>query len=185
MSGAKASDTRASVRVILARVRFPSGVCAALALAFLVACSGGGEPKDTFAVSTTGRPTSASTARETVAAGKLKLPSAARLFAGTASAAGQLTHYCKNEKCTDQSARVPAFVTAPAGAFVLFTIGESPVHAVADVFTRTGEEAGNVQLTPGTLMVFNHSLGKGRWLVDLVVRWKASEARWRFGLTVS
>ena len=166
-------------------MRFPGGVCAALALAFLVACSGGQEPKGTFAVQSTNRPTPASAARETVAAGKLKLPSAARLFAGTASAAGQLTHYCKNEKCTDPSPRTPAFVTAPNGAFVLFTIGETPVDAVADVFTRAGKEAGNVHLTPGTLMVFDHGLGKGRWLVDLVVRWKASEARWRFGLTVT
>lgn len=185
MSGAKGSDTRASLRVIFARVRFRIGVCATLGLAFLVACSGGEEPKGTFAVPTTARPSVGATGRATVAPGKLRLPSTARLFAGTASVAGQLTHYCKNTTCTDQSPRTPAFVKAPNGAFVLFTLGETPVDAVADVFTRNGEPAGNVRLTPGTLMVFNHGLGKGRWLVDLVVRWKASEARWRFGLTVS
>lgn len=99
--------------------------------------------------------------------------------------AGQLTHYCKNTTCTDQQPRGPAFVTAPAGALVLFTIGETPVEAVADISTRSGEEAGRVRLSPGSLMVFNHGLGKGRWLVDLVVRWSSSEARWRFGLSVT
>lgn len=167
------------------RVRFPSGVCAALALAFLVSCSSGEEPAGTFAVPTTMRPSVAATSRATVAAGKLRLPSAARLFAGTASVTGQLTRYCKSETCTEQSPRAPAFVTAPNGNFVLFTIGETPVDAVADVFTRAGKPAGNVRLTPGTLMVFDHGLGEGRWLVDLVVRWRASEARWRFGLTVT
>ena len=185
MSGANGSDTRASVRVIFGRVRFGGAAVATLALALLVACSGGEKPKGTFAVPTTARATSAETRRTTVAPSKLRLPAAARLFAGTASAPGQLTHYCKRETCTDQTPRPPSFVPAPSGAFVLFTIGESPVDAVANVFTRAGDAAGNVHLSPGTLMVFNHGLGKGRWLVDLVVRWKASEARWRFGLAVS
>lgn len=185
MSGAKGSDTRASVRVIVTRVRFVRTLVATLALACLIACSGEDEPAGTFAIPSSGAPTVAVTERATVAVGKLRPPSAARLFAGTASTTGQLTRYCKNEECAEQAPRAPAFVTAPTGAFVLFTIGESPVSAVADVFTRAGEPAGNVRLSPGTLMVFNHGLGKGRWLVDLVVRWKASEARWRFGLTVT
>ena len=166
-------------------MRSPSLICASLALAFLTACSGGEEPAGTFAVPTTTRPAVDATSRATVAAGKLRLPSAARLFAGTASVTGQLTRYCKKDTCTEQSPRTPAFVTAPNGAFVLFTIAETPVNAVADVFTRAGKPAGNVRLTPGTLMVFDHGLGEGRWLVDLAVRWKTSEARWRFGLRVT
>ncbi len=160
-------------------------MCVALALAFLVSCSGGDEKAGTFAVSTTTPPTTVPKSVKTVAPGRLRPPSAARLFAGTNSVAGQLTHYCKNATCADERPRTPAFVTAPAGALVLFTIGETPVSAVADISTRAGEQAGRVRLSPGSLRVFNHGLGTGRWLVDLVVRWKGSEARWRFGLSVT
>lgn len=160
-------------------------MCATLALAFLAACSGEEEKTGTFAVPTTTRPIAAPTAVKTVAPGRLRPPSAARLFAGTNSVVGQLTHFCRNATCTDQPPQSPAFVNAPSGALVLFTIGETPVDAVADISTRTGEEAGRVRLSPGSLMVFNHGLGKGRWLVDLVVRWRSSEARWRFGLSVT
>ena len=161
-------------------------MCAAFALALLVACSGGDDEKTgTFAVPTTSRPAAAPKDVKTVPPGRLRPPSAARLFAGTNSAPGQLTWYCKNTTCTEQSPRLPVFVPARSGAFVMFSIGETPVEAVADISTRAGEEAGRVRLSPGTLMVFDHDLGKGRWLVDLVVRWKTSEARWRFGLSVT
>jgi hypothetical protein len=120
----------------------------------------------------------------TVAAGELRLPAAARLFAGTNSEAGQLTHYCKGTVCTEQAPRTPSFVPAPSEAIVVFTLGEAPLEAVADITTRSGESAGAVRLSPGTLMIFDHGLSAGRWLVDLKVRWKSSEARWRFGLKV-
>jgi hypothetical protein len=158
---------------------------AALAFALIAGCSGGEEPTGTFAVPTTSRPSAAPKSATTVAPGKLKLPAPARLFAGTRSAAGQLTHYCKDATCTDQGARPPAFVPAPSGSLVLFTLGIEPVEARAEITTTAGQRAGSVRLSAASLMVFDHGLGPGRWLVDLIVRWRASEARWRFGLTVS
>ena len=73
----------------------------------------------------------------------------------------------------------------PSGAFVLFTLGEIPQAAVAEVRVRSNEKPGTVTLSPSTTMVFNYGLGEGKYLVDLYVRWKASEARWRFGLNVT
>ena len=165
-------------------MRIPAALVA-LAFALTAACSGGEEPTGTFAVPTTSRPSVAPKSVTTVAPSKLKPPTVARLFAGTRSAAGQLTHYCKDTTCTDQRARVPAFVPAPSGSLVLFTLGIEPVEATAEITTTAGQRAGSVRLSPASLMVFDHGLGPGRWLVDLIVRWRASEARWRFGLTVS
>jgi hypothetical protein len=170
---------------MVTRVRRVAATCATLVLALLVACSGGEKPAGTFAVPTTARPTARPSGVTTVSPARLRLPAAARLFAGTNSAAGQLIHYCKNNLCTDQAPRAPAFVPAPQGSFCEFTLGEAPLDAVADISTRAGEKAGTVRLSPGSLMVFNHGLGPGRWLVDLVVRWRSSEARWRFGLRVT
>ena len=160
-------------------------VVVALAVVMLAACSGGEEPTGTFAVPTNSRPSAAPRSVTTVAPGKLRPPAPARLFAGTRSAAGQLTHYCKDTTCTDQGPRLPAFVPAPSGSLVLFTLGDEPVEATAEITTTAGQRAGSVRLSPASLMVFDHGLGPGRWLVDLIVRWRASEARWRFGLTVS
>lgn len=157
----------------------------ALALALMTACSGGEEPAGTFAVPTTSQPSVQQKAVTTVAPGRLRLPAPARLFAGTRSAAGQLTHFCRDASCTNQAARVPAFVPAPSGSLVLFTLGDEPVEAEAEITTPAGQRAGSVRLSPASLMVFDHGLGPGRWLVDLIVRWRGSEARWRFGLTVS
>jgi hypothetical protein len=105
------------------------------------------------------------------------------MFAGTASVTGQLTRYCKSS-CMVDAPSAPTYLKAPVGAFVLFTIGETPIAAVAEVREKEGEKPGTVTLSPSTLMVFDHGLGQGRYLVDLVVKWRASEARWRFGLRV-
>ncbi|MGH2726489.1 MAG: hypothetical protein ACRDKS_05885 [Actinomycetota bacterium] len=105
------------------------------------------------------------------------------MFAGTASVTGQLTRYCKSSCMVDDPA-APTYLKAPTGAFVVFTLGETPVTAVAEVRVKEGEKPGIVTLGPSTLMVFNHGLGQGKYLVDLFVRWRASEARWRFGLRV-
>lgn len=157
---------------------------AALALTS-IACSGGNpEPAaGTFDLPTSkasgGRPTTPAT----VPAGRLRAPTAARMFAGTKSVVGQLTRYCKGS-CTEAAAAKLDFLSAPTGAFVLFTLGESPLEAIAEVRGRSTEKPGVVTLSPSSLMVFNHGLGQGRYLVDLLVRWRTSEARWRFGLEV-
>ncbi len=154
-------------------------------LALAAACSGGGHAGGTFAVPTrTPGSTSEQQAVRTVAPGRLRSPSSARLFAGTASQVGQLIRFCSNETCEESAPRTPAFLVAPAGSFVLFTIGDSPVDARAEVRVRPSERPATIELAPGTLMVFNHGLAGGRYLVDLLVRWRSSEARWRFGLNV-
>ncbi|MGH2727987.1 MAG: hypothetical protein ACRDKS_13530, partial [Actinomycetota bacterium] len=81
----------------MSRVTSSSRVAAALGLVFaLGACSGGDEKAGpgTFDVQSPKAATS-SKAVPTVAPGKLKPPTAARMFAGTASVTGQLTRYCK------------------------------------------------------------------------------------------
>src|SRR5206468_10680269 len=120
-------------------VRSATATCATLAFAILVACSSGDKPAGTFAVQTTARPAPRSSNVTTVAPSRLHLPSPARLFAGTSSAPGQLTHYCKNTLCTEQVPRVPTFVAASPGDFSEFTVGQAPLEAVADIRTRTGE----------------------------------------------
>ncbi len=151
----------------------------------LAGCSGGDKPAGagTFDVES---PKAAGTTKSvpTVAAGKLKPPTAARMFAGTASVTGQLTRYCKSS-CVVADPTAPTYLKAPAGAFVVFTLGEVPVTALAEVRVKEGEKPGTVSLSPSTLMVFNHGLGQGTYLVDLFVRWQTSEARWRFGLRVT
>lgn len=156
-------------------------------LALVVACSGSGDLGSRFDVPT---PTARSTVQgslppRAVTAGKLKPPTPARMFAGTASQVGQLTRYCKNATCEQSTARTPAFLSAPQGAFVLFTLGDTPLQARTEV--RTGPSDAKpaiVKLEPGSLMVFNHGLVEGRYLVDLLVTWRSSEARWRFGIAV-
>jgi hypothetical protein len=98
---------------------------------------------------------------------------------------GELTHYCTHARCEDGTPRTPPFLTVPTRAFVVFTIGEAPLDAVAEVRTKPSEKPATVQLKPGTLMYFDHGLTTGRYLVDLFVRWRSSEARWRFGLNVT
>jgi len=159
---------------------------ATLLLVFAGACSGGGNPGGTFAVPTR---SVASTPQpetvRTVAAGRLKPPAPARLFAGTASTLGQLIHFCKNSTCEESDPLTPAYLAVSAGtSFVLFTIGESPLEARAEVRVRPSERPSSTKLGPGSLMAFNLGLGQGRYLVDLFVRWRSSEARWRFGLNV-
>lgn len=83
------------------------------------------------------------------------------------------------------SPSTPEYLNAPGGAFVVFTLGETPQTAIAEIRTTPNEKPGTVTLSPSTLMVFNHGLGEGRYLVDLFVRWKSSEARWRFGLKIT
>jgi hypothetical protein len=168
----------------VARVR-GARAAGALALALLAGCSGGG-PGGTFAVPTTARPsarTTGSVAQKLP--GKLKPPSAARLFAGTNSVAGQLTHYCKGSDCEDASPRTPSFIQAKDRTFVVFTVGSEPLAASAEIRERAADRPATVTLHPGSLMVFDHGLGPGRYLVDLYVRWRASEARWRFGMSIS
>lgn len=150
------------------------------------ACDGGGatEGAGTFDVPTS-KAASPPKSGATVAAGKLKPPAPARMFAGTASVVGQLTRYCKSTCVVSDPSAPGSYLKAPSGAFVLFTLGESPQTAVAEVRVKEGEKPGIVTLNPGTTMVFNHGLGQGRYLVDLLVRWRSSEARWRFGLTVT
>jgi hypothetical protein len=159
---------------------------ATLVLVLAAACSGGGKTGGTFAVPT--RTPSSAPSQEpvrSVAPGRLKPPAPARLFAGTASTLGQLYHYCKNAICEDSGPGTPAFLAVPSGSgFVLFTIGETPLDARAEVRTKPSERPSTVTLEPGSLMVFDHGLGQGRFLVDLFVRWRSSEARWRFGLSV-
>ena len=151
----------------------------------LGACNGGGKQgaAGTFDV---GSPTSAAAPSHgaTVAAGKLKAPAPARMFAGTSSVTGQLTRYCKST-CIVSDPATPTYLKVPSGAFVLFTLGEIPQAAVAEVRVRSNEKPGTVTLNPSTTMVFNYGLGEGKYLVDLYVRWKTSEARWRFGLNVT
>jgi hypothetical protein len=108
------------------------------------------------------------------------------MFAGTQSVLGQLTRYCKNATCVVDAPKPPkAYLAAPSGAFVVFALGETPVEARAEVRAKPSEQPGIVTLTPSTLIVFDFGLGRGAYLVDLVVRWRASDARWRFGLSVS
>ena len=106
------------------------------------------------------------------------------MFAGTASVGGHLTRYCKGQ-CMEPAAQTPDYLSSPGGAFVVFTINDVPVEAVALVRARASEQPATVRLSPGSLMVFDHGLGTGRYLVDLVVKWRTSEARWRFGLNVT
>jgi hypothetical protein len=107
------------------------------------------------------------------------------MFAGTASQVGQLTRYCKNATCEESTPRAPAYLSSPAGAFVLFTLAETPVEARTEVRTGPSDrQPALMKLSPSTLMVFNHGLTEGRYLVDLFVTWRTSEARWRFGISV-
>jgi hypothetical protein len=158
---------------------------AVVLLLCLGACDGGGK-KSAAGTFDVGSPKGAAAPSPgaTVAAGKLKPPAPARMFAGTSSVVGQLTRYCKST-CIVSDPASPTYLKVPSGAFVLFTLGEIPQAAVAEVRVRSNEKPGTVTLNPSTTMVFNYGLGEGKYLVDLYVRWKASEARWRFGLTVT
>ena len=149
------------------------------------ACGGGGTKSDagTFDVGTP-KGAAAPSQGATVAPGKLKPPAPARMFAGTSSVTGQLTRYCKSS-CVVSDPATPTYLKVPSGAFVLFTLGEIPQTAVAEVRVHSNEKPGTVTLNPSTTMVFNYGLGEGKYLVDLYVRWKTSEARWRFGLNVT
>jgi hypothetical protein len=166
-----------------------TAAAATLASLLLLAAAcrgGGGTGTATFEVPRRSGTPTARAALHTVAPRELRPPEPARMFAGARSAVGQLVHYCRASRCADVEARAPAvYLAAPPGAFVLFTVAEAPVEARAEVRARPGEEPGIVELSPSTLMVFNHGLGRGRYLVDLVVRWRAGEARWRFGLEVT
>jgi hypothetical protein len=175
---------RPILRVIVGRVR-TARAATALALAMLAGCSGGGTKAGTFNVPTSKSSTQASPGADQTPLGKLKPPAAARLFAGTNSVVGELTHYCKASSCEDASPRTPAFVKAKDRTFVVFTVGSEPLAATAEVRVRPSEKPSTVTLEPGSLMVFNHGLGPGRYLIDLFVRWRSSEARWRFGMTIS
>lgn len=159
-------------------------IVASLVLA-VGACSGGGKGSDagTFDVGSPKAATSAAP-KATVAAGKLKPPSPARMFAGTRSTVGRLSRYCKST-CMVAEPGTPDYVNAPEGGFVLFTLGEIPQTAVAEVRVAADEEPATVTLSPNTVMTFAYGVGRGKYLVDLVVRWRASEARWRFGLNVT
>ena len=158
---------------------------AAIVLGLVAAsCGGGDEPgAGTFDVGTPTGEASPGT-RPTVAAGKLKAPPPARMFAGTRSVVGQLTRYCKSS-CVVTSPTAPDYLNAPGGAFVVFTLGETPQTAVAEIRASSSEKPATVALSPSTLMVFDHGLGQGRYLVDLFVHWRSSEARWRFGVRVT
>lgn len=151
----------------------------------LGACDGGGK-KSASGTFDVGSPkgTLAPSQGATVAAGKLKPPPPARMFAGTSSVVGQLTRYCKST-CVVSDPATPTYLKVPSGAFVLFTLGEIPQSAVAEVRVRSDESPGTVTLSPSTTMVFDYGVGQGKYLVDLYVRWKTSEARWRFGLNVT
>jgi hypothetical protein len=160
-------------------------VALGLAAASMAACSGGDKPAATFEVGSPNPTSTVRSAASQVPASKLKPPPPARMFAGTQSTIGQLARYCKGSACAQAGGAPDAYLTAPTGAFVVFSLGETPVEAVAEVRVRTGEQPGVVRLNPNTLMVFNHGLGRGKYLVDLVVRWRGSDARWRFGLSVT
>jgi hypothetical protein len=166
-------------------VRIASRVALVVVLGLVAAACSGGDPAGpgTFDVKTPAGGGSPA-AGATVAAGKLKPPAAARMFAGTASVTGQLTRFCKSQ-CMVAKPDAPTYLKAPTGAFVVFTLAETPQTAVAEIRVGEGEKPGTVSLSPNTLMVFNHALGQGKYLVDLIVRWRSSEARWRFGLTVT
>ncbi|MGH2795303.1 MAG: hypothetical protein ACRDKG_13485, partial [Actinomycetota bacterium] len=125
---------------------------AAVALALTAAACGGGDESGagTFDVGTPAAAASAGS-RPTVAAGKVKTPSPARMFAGTRSVTGQLTRYCKSS-CVVSSPTAPDYLTAPTGAFVVFTLGETPQTAVAEIRATSSEDPGTVTLTPSTLM---------------------------------
>ena len=149
------------------------------------ACSGG--KPGTFAVGKTS-PKASSTAKPTqqqVPRGELGQPAPARLFSGTNSVLGQLLRYCKGSACEDASARSPAYLVAKSGRFAMFTIGSIPLQASAEVRTHPSEKPATVTLDPNDVMIFDYGLGPGRYLVDLVVRWKTAAARWRFGLKIS
>jgi hypothetical protein len=166
-------------RVRLARV-------ASIALLVVgAACSGG--KAGTFAVATKSpKPSAAATQQAPkVLPGRIGQPSQARLFAGTNSVPGQLLRYCKNGTCEDAFARSPQYLTARSGSFAMFSIGSAPLAATAEIRTRPSERPSTVTLSPGDLMVFQYGLGAGRYLVDLVVRWRTAEARWRFGLKLT
>jgi hypothetical protein len=156
-----------------------------LGLAVLIACSGGG-PKAAGKFSPTPKASlQGGQAAQQTPLGKLKPPSTARLWAGTASVVGQLTHYCKGSTCEDVGPRTPPFVKAEERTFVLFTIGSAPLSATAEIRRRASDPPSTVTLDPGSSMVFDHDLGPGRYLIDLSVRWRTSEARWRFGMTLT
>lgn len=156
------------------------------ALVFVLGGCNSGNKEGASGTFEVGTPKSTATPAQgsTVAPGKLKTPSPARMFAGTQSVTGQLTRYCKSS-CVVATATDLAYLKAPTGAFVLFTIAELPVTAVAEVRATPSEKPANVTLNPSTVMVFNHGLGQGTYLVDLFVRWRSSEARWRFGLKIT
>jgi len=107
------------------------------------------------------------------------------MFAGTASVVGQLLHYCQDSSCADLPSGSLTYLSVGGGAIVLFALGQAPLEAVAEIRTRPSEKPATVHLDPGDLMVFDHGLGSGRFLVDLVCRWRTSEARWRFGVDVA
>lgn len=166
------------------RIALRAAVAVVLALA-AGACDGGGAGGDagTFDVGSP-KAGAAPSPGATVAAGKLKPPSPARMFAGASSVTGQLTRYCKST-CVVSDPAAPDYLKAPTGAFVVFTLGEVPQRAVAEIRVRSSEKPATVTLNPSTLMVFNHGLVEGKYLVDLFVTWRTSEARWRFGLTIT
>ena len=167
-------------------MRFTKRIASVLVLLVcLAACDGGAKESaaGTFDVASPNG-AAAPSPGATVAAGKLKPPAPARMFAGTSSVVGQLTRYCKST-CVVSDPETPTYLKVSSGAFVLFTLGELPQAAVAEVRVRANEKPGTVTLSPSTTMVFDYGLGKGKYLVDLHVRWKASEARWRFGLNVT
>lgn len=160
-------------------------VLAIASLLLVVACSG--DKAGTFAVKTpNGKSSSAATPNTpAVSRGHLSPPSPARLFAGTNSGVGELLHYCKGSSCEDLSARGLHYLVERSGQITTFALGPAPIEARAEVRTRPSEQPSMVTLNPGTLMVFDHGLSPGRYLIDLVVRWPTSAARWRFGLKIA
>ena len=169
----------------MAGVRFASALLIATLLV-IAGCSG--DKTGTFALRTpAGKASARATASPKVPAprGRLSPPAPARMFAGTNSGVGDLLHYCKGSSCEDLAARSVTYVVEKAGQITDFAIGPAPVDAYAEVRTRASAQPSTVPLNAGTLMVFNHGLGPGRYLIDLVVRWPSSEARWRFGLKIA
>lgn len=155
-------------------------IAAALVVAGLVACTGGGPS------ATPSSPSDPRASRRTVRAAADPELRTARMQVATVWRDGGLASFCRAEECTeDPSVRPDGFARAERSEVVAFFVARRPTGAEVS-FTRAGSRKVVWTARPhlATFMAVEHRLPPGRYLVTLTARWGAREARWLFGLRV-
>jgi hypothetical protein len=104
---------------------------------------------------------------------------------GTDSVAGVLASSCVKDRCDRYPGAAPKrFIEAAWRGVVLFTVGEIPTRAHAELRNAKGIVVQDIPLNPGITMSFHQDVKKGTYTVTLVAKWKDREGTWLFGLKV-